>query len=139
MGGTSHTFSRVYAGGVVPGGPFAPETGLPLTPMLLFSNGDHLSPNTLYCCAGSDSTCCSLEGVVAHADSSAVGSHVVQLTSFQDPSFMVQGTITITDYVAPFETTPSRIAGSITTTSGGDSVNAMFDTTFCELLLSQTI
>jgi hypothetical protein len=140
IAGTSRTFSRVYAGGVIFGGGVAPVgNNPPLSPMLLFTDEARLPENTLYCCTSPGQSCCTAEGVIANADTSAIGTHPVRLTSFQDSSFTAEGTITITDYIAPFETTPSRIAGSIVTTSTGDGVNAMFDTNFCELLLSEPI
>jgi len=140
-GGTSRTFSRVYAGGVIEGAGVAPGTGIgpPLLLMLLFTDDARLPQNTLYCCSYPGQECCTIDGAIANADTSAIGAHPVRLTSFRDSSFMAEGTITITDYTAPFESTPSRIAGSIVTTSAGDSVNAMFDTSFCELLLTEPI
>ena len=139
IGGTSHTFSRVYAGGVLLGGAVAPLGGPPMTLMLLFADGDHLSQEALLCCSASGSSCCTLDGAIGDADTAEIGAHPVRLSSFQDSSFTAQGTITITDYIGPYQTAPSRIAGSISTTSSGDSVNAMFDTTFCPLLLGATI
>jgi hypothetical protein len=140
IGGTSRTFSRVYAGGVIAGGgQLAPGDGPPLTPMLLFTDDARLPEQTLYCCSQPAQPCCTIDGAIANADTSAIGTHPVRLTSFQDSAFMAEGTITITDYTAPFQSTPSRIAGSIVTTSTGDSVNATFDTNFCELLLEEPI
>jgi hypothetical protein len=142
IGLTSRTFSRVYAGGVIAGGGEVARsagTGPPLQPILLFTDGDRLSQDILNCCAQPGQSCCTLDGAIANADTSAIGTHPVRLTSFRDSSFMAEGTITITDYIAPYETTPSRIAGSIVTTSTGDSVNAMFDTNFCTLLLEEPI
>jgi len=141
IGGTSHTFSRVYAGGVLLVGPadIAPSNGPPMTLKLLFTDGDHLSQETLSCCSASGSSCCTLDGAIGDVDTAEIGAHPVRLSSFQDSSFTAQGTITVTDYIGPYQTAPSRIAGSISTTSSGDGVNAMFDTTFCPLLLSATI
>jgi len=141
IGATSRTFSRVYAGGVIWGGGLAPATdnNPPMTPMLLFTDEARLSEETLYCCSTTGQSCCTIDGAIANADTSAVGAHPVRLTSFRDSSFMADGTITITDYTAPDQNAPSRIAGSIVTTSTGDSVNATFDTNFCELLLSEPI
>ena len=138
-GGTSRTFSRVYAGGVLSIGPVAPVDAPPMTLLLLFTDGEHLSQQTAQCCSYSGSPCCTLDGAIGDAALADIGTRPIRLTSFRDSSFVVQGTIMITDYIAPDQNVPSRIAGSITTTSSGDSVNAMFDTAFCPLLLSATI
>ena len=140
--GVAHTFTRAYAGGVIGGGPVAPIAnleGAPITLLLWFNDVDHIPAPTAQCCDFAGGSCCTLDGLIVNTATSAIGTHPAQFTSPIDASFMAQGSITITDYVAPYSGMPDRIAGSITTTSSGDTVNGMFDTVFCPAMLSALI
>jgi hypothetical protein len=135
-------FGNTFAGASFSGGDFAP--GNPSVGIrLLFTNGVHVASSTLQCCAGGPSPCCAIEGAIANtyvAMDVAIGMHDAQFQSFQDTSFMVNGTVDITDFTEPeFQGTPGRVAGTVTTTGNGNSLNATFDAQFCQELLTETI
>lgn len=147
-GGASTTYTQLHAGGIWFLGPVAPtaapDHGVDMSATLLFMNLTERLPNqTGWCCALDDSTCCALDGVVVETGGlgvgAEVGNHVVGIRSFQDPAFRFTGTLTVTDFVQPFEQAPGRIAGSVTATDGNRSVTGTFDNTFCAALLTATI
>jgi hypothetical protein len=141
--GTLQLWSRLDAGGVWAIGPVAPVAGAPMSVSLLFTNVDPLDGNTGGCCQSPGSSCCAIDGVLATNDSlpsgGELGMHPLTFKSLQNASFSISGTMTITDFVQPFETAPGRIAGSVSAQAGAQSVYGTFDNSFCAALLSATI
>src|SRR5262245_7832998 len=104
--GTTTTFTRLHAGGILQSGPVAPGAPEgPLAPMtldLVFVNDDPLLANTARCCAASEASCCAADGIVAHsigslAPGAEIGAHPVQILDTKG-SFQLQGSITIDQF-----------------------------------------
>jgi hypothetical protein len=137
----SQVFTSAFAGGVVGGGGVLPLTGQPMSITMMFTDEMHLPVDTAECCLGGG-TCCTLAGVVADTmdellPGSELGSHPIMIRTFQDTNFTLQGTLTITDYVGPFDQAPGRISGSLS--SSNNSVSGTFANTFCSALFEYPI
>ena len=141
--GTVATVTRLHAGGTWFIGPVAPVASPAMSVVLLFTNADQVPADTARCCAAAVSSCCPIDGVVVTNDGLASGgepgAHTVMLKSFQNASFSIAGTMTITGFVQPFEHAPGRIAGLVSASIAGQSVSGSFDHSFCAALLSETI
>ncbi|MEO6773137.1 MAG: hypothetical protein ABI467_08945 [Kofleriaceae bacterium] len=139
LGNVTTVFTVVHAGGTLSGGPVAPVTSTPMSVRLELVDDPHLSADLAYTCAQTG-TGCPLEGIVGHVDSvgagDELGPHPIMLESLQH-GLTVEGTLTITNFVQPFEHAPGHISGSITTPDG--SISGAFGNDFCALLLDVTI
>lgn len=143
-GGATATFGRVHAGGTWLVGPVAPVASAPMTLVLLFTDADAIPGTTASCCASVGSGCCPLTGLLGSSgmglpSGAETGDHALRFTSFQDPGVDLAGTVTITDFVQPFEHAPGHIAGTVSATAGADHLTGSFDNAFCAALLTATI
>jgi hypothetical protein len=135
-------FMRLAAGGIWQTGPFNAAQP-PMTIDLLFTNVTMLDAAQASCCINSDATCCAFAGVVAHSAGavpfgSELGSHAFNFSDTKN-NFSITGNVKIDVFTQPFLSRPGRIAGSISAISGGRTISGTFDSSFCDVLLSQTI
>ena len=144
IGGVTTGFTSVHAGGTLNSGPVAPVVPLDsaaMTLRLLFVDDDHLPQDMAFACFASPNSQCALEGIRGKVDTvggtdSGLGPHPITLYSLQH-AVTVQGVLTITDFIQPFDHSPGHITGSIMTADG--SVSGSFENNFCTLLLDVTI
>lgn len=137
-------FTSVHAGGTLDSGPVAPVVPLDSTAMslrLLFVDNDHLPQDLAFACLASPNSACTIDGIRGEVDTvggaaSPLGPHPITLISLQH-AVTVQGTLTITDFVHPFDHAPGHITGSISTQDA--SVTGTFENNFCTLLLDVLI
>jgi hypothetical protein len=142
MGGQTTTYTRLYAGGIWNTGPVAPVVAASMSVELVITDAAPVSAETGLCCSG-PTDCCPLQGLGMDLDpllpGAEIGTHVVRIRALHDATFTLTGTITITDFVHPFEQAPGRIAGSVSASTGNRSVSGTLDNEFCAALLNQTI
>ncbi|MGE0546202.1 MAG: hypothetical protein AB7R00_04045 [Kofleriaceae bacterium] len=135
------TFTRLYAGGIWLIGPVAPVSNEPMVAQLQLTTLDVIQREKLNCCRLDSSTCCELDGVGIEINplpgGSELGGHVATISSFPGAAAPVSlsGTVTITEFVHPFENEPGRIVGSVTASNGATMVDGTFDNSFCVGLL----
>ena len=134
-------FTTVHAGGTLAGGGVAPIDETAMSVNLLFVDDGHLPVDMAYACLASPNSQCALEGIRGTVDTvggtaPALGSHPIMLDSLQHAA-TVQGTLTITDFIQPFDHSPGHITGSIATMD--NSVSGTFENDFCTLLLEVPI
>jgi hypothetical protein len=137
--GPAKTYDRLYAGGVWLTGPVR-ASGAPFQLELVFANTSPISQELGVCCEMPSSSCCAIDAIAASIDSlpdgGEVGSHPVTVNG---ASFMVSGTLTITDWMHPFLAAPGRIAGSLSVVTNTITIDGMFDNQFCAEMLTATI
>lgn len=138
----SFAFGRVYAGGVLLSGPFAPAhaAGAPFQLEMLFTNVAQADLEILGNCDGNQPSC-TTDGlaVVAGLERDAeVGTHALSLRVTTGARPSVQGTLTVTEFVHPFDTLPGHITGTVSA-SGAFTVSGSFSTVFCPPFLTVTI
>ncbi len=136
-------FGRVYAGGVLLSGPFAPVTaaGAPLELELLFTNVAQADLEILGNCNGSQPSCTTdgLSVTMANLERDAeVGTHTASMRGTTGARPAVQGTVTVTEFANPFATLPGHITGTVSA-SGTITVSGSFSTAFCPPFLAVTI
>ncbi|HET9991656.1 MAG TPA: hypothetical protein VFQ65_24175 [Kofleriaceae bacterium] len=134
-------FTTVHAGGVLAGGGVAPIAETAMSVSLLFVDDGHLPQDMAFACLASPNSQCVLEGIRGSVDTvggtaPALGPHPIMLYSLQH-ALTVQGALTITDFVQPFDHEPGHITGSISTPD--NSVSGTFENDFCSLLLAAPI
>ena len=135
-------FGRVYAGGVLLAGPVAParSAGVPLALRLLFTNVAQADLGILDNCDGNLPNC-TTEGLAVSATLERdleLGAHPASLRATTGARPLVQGTLTVTEFVNPFDTLPGHITGTVSAT-GAIVVTGSFSTVFCPPFLSVTI
>jgi len=139
--GTATTYSRIHAGALIESGPVAPVNGIPMTIQLMFTDADHFSTTDGFDCIAPDYAGCPFTGALARTDSipygAEVGTHPVVFDSLTHAGLDAHGTLTIDAIIRPVDAAPGHIRGSVTTTSGADSVTGTFENNFC--LLTATI
>ncbi len=133
-------FSRLDAGGVLLGGGGVAANGIPMSLDMLVTNAPALSAGDVSCCRSSDTTCCHSDGLVVHVDmlpaGGELGAHAATFKRATTPAFTAAGSVTITQFVQPFDQPPGRIAGSL---AGDSGISGTFDNAFCEIMLSVPI
>ena len=130
-------FTTAFAGGVVGSGGLLPLTGQPMSVSMMFTTMTHLPVAVAQCCDLGGGDCCPLDGIVANTTDqlfpgTELGSHAIMIRSLPSTNFTLQGTLTVTDFVGPFDQAPGRISGSISTSD--HSVTGTFANTFCSAL-----
>jgi hypothetical protein len=140
IGGVPTAFTSVHMGGsFFGGGVTAPATVTPMSLFLIFVDETHLPVNTAFSCTAPGQGC-PYDGIAGHADcigcDTDVGPHPIMLQSLQH-GVTVQGTVTITDYVAPVYPSAGHITGSLS--SPDAVVTGTFENDFCTWLLSTPI
>jgi hypothetical protein len=139
--GTTTTYARIHAGALILSGPVAPVNGIPMTIQLMFTDADHISTNDGFDCIAPDYAGCPLTGALARTEAipygAELGTHPVTFDSLTHAGLDAHGTVTIDAIIRPIDAAPGNIRGSVTTTSGADSVSGTFENNFC--LLSATI
>lgn len=138
--GTMLQLTHLDAGALLEGGAFASP---PVVLSLLLVDVDPLDANTAQCCAAASAGCCPIDGFVATTGSldagTEVGDHAITVQRIQDATFSIPGTLTITEFVQPFDQAPGLITGAIDATAGQRTVHGSLSNTFCSLLLTTTI
>jgi hypothetical protein len=125
-------------------GPVAAQksAGAPFVLKLLVTNVAEADLGILGACDGNQ-TSCTTDGLAivtaAGLESGAeVGAHPVSIRGTTGARPSVQGTLTVTEFVNPFETLPGHITGTVSA-SGAVTVSGSFSTVFCPPFLAVTI
>lgn len=138
-------FGRVYAGAILLIGPVAPAkvAGAPSALRLLFTNAPEADNSNVLACDGFAPSCTTdglavmtKQGVGAGAE---VGSHRVTMTTTTGTRASVDGDLTITEFVDPFDAQPGHITGTVTAKTPTTTVSGSFSTPFCPPFLTATI
>jgi hypothetical protein len=139
------TFTRTYVGGVHNTGFVtgrAPALGS-TSALLMFTNAELLTFAVGACCGSSGGACCMIEGIAVQTDALDIGvelgTHGAYFRPFQDEILRMRGSVTITEFTAPWGGVPGLIAGSFSATDAGRTITGEFRNQFCAMMLSGTI
>jgi hypothetical protein len=139
MVGPAKVYGRLFAGGISLGGAVN-ATEPPFALSLVFANESPISADTGICCGTPTSTCCGIDTVSAQVqdlpNGGELGSHTTTVTG---TDFTAMGTLTITDWIHPFDTPPGHIAGSLSVTTATVTIDGTFDNVFCPGMVGATI
>ena len=136
VGTDAKVYDRVYAGGILLSGPVNGVSSFPFSLQLVFANQ---SPVPV-CCTSADSSCCGIDALSVEVDAlpngGELGSHA---TNISGVGFSTMGTLTIADWIDPFDSPPGRITGSLSVSTSTVSIDGTFDNVFCAEMLGATI
>jgi len=134
--GPTKVYDRVYAGGILSSGPVNGVSSFPFSLQLVFANQTPVP----VCCTSPDSSCCGLDALSAEVDllpnGGELGSHAANVFGV---GFSAMGTLTIADWIQPFDVPPGRITGSLSVSTSTVSIDGTFDNVFCAEMLGATI
>jgi hypothetical protein len=106
----------------------------------VFANQSPISADMGTCCGTPSSSCCGIDTVSAEVpqlpNGGELGSHA---TTVSGVAFTETGTLTITDWIHPFDSPPGHIAGSLSVATPTVTIDATFDNTFCAGMVGATI
>ncbi len=137
------TFRSVYAGGILLSGPVAPArvAGVPFSLAIIATNVTEADGYEMRSCTD-DPAHCAVEGLVIYAGlnpGTEVGTHTASITRTGSTPSMLDGSITVTEYVDPFESQPGHITATVSAVSPSLSVSGSLSTVFCPPMLGVTI
>jgi hypothetical protein len=138
----SSVFGRIYAGGVLLAGPFAPakSAAAPFALQLLITNVAEADLSILGCDGFEPS--CTTDGLAVTGTlerDEELGSHAVTIRRTVGSSASLDGAINVTEFVHPFLSLPGHITGTISAVSPTSNVSGSFSTVFCPPFLTVTI
>lgn len=129
-------FGRIYVGGVFGSGFVTKTAGFPVTLQLLITNAPEAGFAVLDTCTGFG-TACTTEGVFVatkgQIDSDApLGSHQATIArTVGGGGTVVEGNVTITEYLDPLDSLPGHITGTVAATTPTITLSGSFSSVFC--------
>jgi hypothetical protein len=132
--GITTMYSRVHLATVLGGGPVAPASTVQVTLQMMFTDADHMVQNDVYDCLAPDYANCPTTGAFApfaSVDGMDPGTYPMSFGSLTHAGLDAHGVLTINQIVLPDGDRFGHVKGAVTTTSGADSVDGLFENDIC--------